>query len=96
MAGGTVLPCQTELKPDARGLKKKEEWLPQDVAAIRKRLRDLLDTTAPNGKSIGNSKFGVYAFFDYDGEPIYVGKTRESLRTRIARHPPISGRMQWR
>ena len=29
---------------------------------------------------------GVYAFFDYDGEPIYVGQTNEMLRTRIRRH----------
>ena len=27
-----------------------------------------------------------YAFFDYDGEPIYVGQTNERLRTRIRRH----------
>lgn len=41
-----------------------------------------------NGKSIavGAVKWGVYAFFDYDGEPIYVGQTRESLSTRIRRH----------
>ncbi len=29
---------------------------------------------------------GVYAFYDYDGEPIYVGQTNERLRTRIRRH----------
>jgi len=28
----------------------------------------------------------VYAFFDYDGEPIYVGQTNEMVRTRIRRH----------
>jgi hypothetical protein len=28
----------------------------------------------------------VYAFYDYDGEPIYVGQTNEQLRTRIRRH----------
>jgi hypothetical protein len=28
----------------------------------------------------------VYAFFDYDGEPIYVGQTSEQLRTRVRRH----------
>ena len=31
-------------------------------------------------------KWGVYAFFDYDSEPIYVGQTNEQLRTRIRRH----------
>jgi hypothetical protein len=66
--------------------KRKHEWLPKDVAAIRRCIRQFLDTPAENGKKIGNSKFGVYAFFDYDGEPIYVGQTRESLRQRIARH----------
>ncbi len=39
----------------------------------------------PNQK-VGDFKFGVYAFFDYDLEPIYVGQTRESLRSRIGRH----------
>ncbi len=29
---------------------------------------------------------GFYAFYDYDGEPIYVGQTNERLRTRIRRH----------
>lgn len=35
---------------------------------------------------IGNYRWGVYAFFDYDGEPIYVGQTNERVRTRIRRH----------
>jgi len=28
----------------------------------------------------------VYAFYDYDAEPIYVGQTNEMLRSRISRH----------
>lgn len=36
--------------------------------------------------SVGAVKWGVYAFIDYDGEPIYVGQTRESLGSRIGRH----------
>ena len=35
---------------------------------------------------MGNATFGVYAFLDYDGEPIYVGQTYEGLRDRIGRH----------
>lgn len=35
---------------------------------------------------VGNYRFGVYAFYDYDLEPIYVGQTVERLRTRIRRH----------
>lgn len=28
----------------------------------------------------------MYAFFDYDREPIYVGQTKEGIKTRIRRH----------
>jgi hypothetical protein len=38
------------------------------------------------GRKIGNAKYGVYVFYDYDGEPIYVGQTYETLRSRIGRH----------
>jgi len=37
-------------------------------------------------RAIGGFKWGVYAFFDYDGEPIYVGQTKEKVSTRIRRH----------
>jgi len=64
----------------------KESVVPADVAAIRRQIRSFLDSKTPEGLAIGNAKFGVYAFFDYDGEPIYVGQTYESLRQRISRH----------
>lgn len=35
---------------------------------------------------LGAVRWGVYAFFDYDDEPIYVGQTKEQLGTRIRRH----------
>lgn len=38
------------------------------------------------GRRITGAKWGVYAFYDYDGEPIYVGQTKESLATRLNRH----------
>lgn len=60
--------------------------VPGDVAAIRKQIRTFLNTPSSNGKKIGNAKWGVYAFYDYDGEPIYVGQTNEMLRSRISRH----------
>ncbi len=37
-------------------------------------------------RAIGSFTCGVYAFFDYDGEPIYVGQTVESLSGRVGRH----------
>jgi len=57
-----------------------------DVAVIRAEIRRFLDTLDPSGRKIGNAKYGAYAFYDYDGEPIYVGQTEEKLRSRIARH----------
>ena len=60
--------------------------VPADVEAIRKAIAKALDETDEQGRKIGDSRFGVYAFFDYDGEPIYVGQTREKLRVRIRRH----------
>lgn len=60
--------------------------VPADVEAIRKAIAKALDQADEQGRKIGDSRFGVYAFFDYDGEPIYVGQTREKLRVRIRRH----------
>jgi hypothetical protein len=60
--------------------------LPQDVAAIRAEIARFFDIVDERGRKIGNAKFGVYAFYDYDREPIYVGQTYEKLRSRIGRH----------
>jgi hypothetical protein len=59
---------------------------PDEVVAIRKEIDTFFKTLADNGKRIGSHKWGVYAFFDYDGEPIYVGQTYEGLGSRIGRH----------
>ena len=60
--------------------------LPEEIAAIRAEIRRFLNTEDEQGKSIGAHKQGAYAFYDFDGEPIYVGQTLEMLRTRIQRH----------
>ncbi|HUH07143.1 MAG TPA: GIY-YIG nuclease family protein [Egibacteraceae bacterium] len=62
------------------------ERVPPEVAAIRQGIEDCLDAVDDTGKVVGNASFGVYAFYDYDGEPIYVGQTSERLRVRIRRH----------
>ena len=63
---------------------------PFETEDLRSNLTVFLDTRFgdPSGASpcVGNYRWGVYAFFDYDGEPIYVGQTNERLRTRIRRH----------
>jgi hypothetical protein len=73
------------------GIDLSTESLPFETEALRAALQTFLDITVDDpdtGKhhKIGSYKWGVYAFFDYDGEPIYVGQTNEMLRTRIRRH----------
>ena len=46
--------------------------VPADVGAIRAAIASALDQTDSAGRRIGDSKFGIYDFYDYDGEPIYV------------------------
>ncbi len=58
----------------------------KDVRLFRSRLRAFLEDKDEQGRKWSNAKWGVYAFYDYDGEPIYVGQTNEKLRTRIGRH----------
>ena len=57
-----------------------------EVAALYAGVQRILDTTDDDGRRVGDCKCGVYLFYDYDGEPIYVGQTKEMLRTRIRRH----------
>jgi hypothetical protein len=59
---------------------------PDEVAAIRKEIRAFYAMTDKQGRKVGQAKYGIYAFYDYDGEPIYVGQTTESISTRIGRH----------
>lgn len=64
---------------------------PFETEDLRKNLTTFLDAEfhdpiADMTVKVGNFRWGVYAFFDYDGEPIYIGQTNEMLRTRIRRH----------
>lgn len=56
------------------------------VREFRELLDGALNHLDDQGRKIGDAKYGVYGFFDYDGEPIYVGQTNEQLRTRVRRH----------
>lgn len=65
--------------------------LPFETAELRSQLELFLNRLVENpldGRQVklGNFRCGVYSFYDYDDEPIYVGQTKESLRTRIRRH----------
>lgn len=64
---------------------------PAEVIEVRKAIREFFDTVDDRtGKKIGSAKCGVYAFYDYEDEPIYVGQTVESLSGRVGRH--LTGR----
>lgn len=64
---------------------------PAEVAKIRKAIRTFFDTVDDaSGRKIGSAKCGVYTFYDYEDEPIYVGQTIENLSGRIGRH--LTGR----
>lgn len=62
-----------------------KQGAPPDVKSIRAEIKAFLDRRVGKSK-IGNARYGGYVFYDYDGEPIYVGQTYETLRSRIGRH----------
>ncbi|MCM3503071.1 GIY-YIG nuclease family protein [Microbacterium sp. P26] len=57
-----------------------------DVQEFRRLLKEFLNVRDSEGRKWADAKWGVYAFYDYDGEPIYVGQTNEKLRVRLGRH----------
>ncbi len=59
---------------------------PDEVTALYVGVKNALDTDCGDGRKVGDCQYGVYLFYDYDGEPIYVGRTKEKLRGRIRRH----------
>lgn len=65
--------------------------LPFETKALRESLRAFLNSEVVHplvgtAKKVGSFKWGIYSFFDYEHEPIYVGQTNEKLSTRIRRH----------
>lgn len=64
---------------------------PLETFELRRGLTAFLATRVrhpDSGKEVGlgSCRFGIYAFYDYDNEPIYVGQTDERVSTRIRRH----------
>jgi hypothetical protein len=56
------------------------------VQDFRQVLDEALDVKDDEGRKWSDAQWGCYAFYDYDGEPIYVGQTNEKLRVRVKRH----------
>ncbi|MCY3575123.1 MAG: GIY-YIG nuclease family protein [Chloroflexi bacterium] len=59
---------------------------PPEVTVLYQGVTNALNADYGDGQRVGDCQHGVYLFYDYDGEPIYVGQSRESLRGRIRRH----------
>ena len=61
--------------------------LPFETSELRRLLEQFLNKIVDNPLNrnqqikVGNFQWGVYSFYDYDNEPIYVGQTKEQLRT---------------
>jgi GIY-YIG catalytic domain-containing protein len=71
--------------------KKSRDEPPFETHELRKSLKAFFklpytDDTTGKTRAIGSFKWGVYIFYDYDGEPIYVGQTKEKISGRIGRH----------
>ncbi|MDL5486021.1 GIY-YIG nuclease family protein [Microbacterium wangruii] len=74
-------------RPGLRPRKPPRNTLPaDDVRRFRASLSEFLEVRDEHGRKWADATWGVYAFYDYDGEPIYVGQTNERLRTRVRRH----------
>lgn len=59
---------------------------PPETVLLRQALTQALRKKDGQGRVAASAKHGVYLFYDYDGEPIYVGQTYEKLSSRIRRH----------
>jgi hypothetical protein len=63
---------------------------PFETASLREGLTAFMQQKYPHdgdgSHNIGWFKWGVYIFYDYDGEPIYVGQTCEKVSGRVSRH----------
>lgn len=71
---------------DKKKAPKRNQLPAADVRDFRMLLKEFLDAVDDEGRTWSSAQWGVYAFYDYDGEPIYVGQTKEQLRVRIQRH----------
>lgn len=80
--------ASTNQSPSHKGNKKPARGkMPTPVVReFRKKFDEFKKLTDADGRRYTQAKWGVYAFYDYDGEPIYVGQTKEQISTRLGRH----------
>ncbi|MFD8958939.1 GIY-YIG nuclease family protein [Streptomyces anulatus] len=76
----TSLPSEAPFRPTIG------ELPVQRVQRRRDMVREALGEKDAQGRKWADARCGCYAFFDYDGEPLWVGQTSERLGTRVRRH----------
>jgi hypothetical protein len=80
----------SELEPSKRVPQTRRAGSPPfETESLRKGLHAYTKLKYPDEsgeRHIGWFKWGVYIFYDYDGEPIYLGQTNEKISGRISRH----------
>lgn len=82
-----ALSIESSVGPQQIPRKPLKKSLPtSDVRRFRELLDEFQKETDDQGRKWVDARWGIYAFYDYDGEPIYVGQTNEQIRTRIRRH----------
>lgn len=57
-----------------------------DVKEFADAVSRVVQSVLPSGVRLSAVQWGVYAFYDYEDEPIYVGQSRERLTGRVRRH----------
>ncbi len=84
MAIKKKLTTKTSAAPASRVATKKP---PFETAELNKELVAFFKQPIDNDNMrLIDCTLGVYAFFDYDNEPIYVGQSKEKVSGRIRRH----------
>ncbi|MGW1785754.1 GIY-YIG nuclease family protein [Streptomyces sp. NPDC002143] len=58
----------------------------QRVQRLRSMLNKAFNEEDAQGRKWADARYGCYAFYDYDGDPLYVGQASEGLRVRVRRH----------
>lgn len=72
-------------KKESKTTFSKRDLVSDDVRQLDAKLTELFQIKDGSGRAVGTG-YGVYAFYDYDGEPIYIGQTYEKLSSRVRRH----------
>ncbi len=73
-------------RDDGKKAPKRKDLPTPFVQGFRIKLAEAFDAIDPASGLALRHCIGVYLFYDYDDQPIYVGQTTENFGTRVGRH----------